>query len=242
MRTRNVVLLSACAALACATSSDRAEPARAAERCSARVELSTIWRHLEGKYDVDRDGRVTLDEYDRGDVRFANYDRNTDGVLSEDDFPTDRFFNGFAHRFVRDADADGDGEVTRTEWTTFTEAFDLDGDGRIERHEVREAMRQLTKDWELFLVGFDNDFDGDFDEADLQVMFRDLDFDGNGALAGKELEGWQSTAPRSDGEPPAAGEPAPDFELAYAGEPDRTFRLSEACRERPVALVFGSYT
>ena len=34
---------------------------------------------------------------------------------------------------------------------------------------------------------------------------------------------------------------APDFELAYAGDAERTFRLSEH-RARPVALIFGSYT
>jgi len=39
----------------------------------------------------------------------------------------------------------------------------------------------------------------------------------------------------------AEGEPAPDFELPLLGRDD-TARLSSLVAERPVALVFGSYT
>jgi hypothetical protein len=39
----------------------------------------------------------------------------------------------------------------------------------------------------------------------------------------------------------ARGEPAPDFELPLV-DGGGTARLSELLRERPVALVFGSYT
>ena len=39
----------------------------------------------------------------------------------------------------------------------------------------------------------------------------------------------------------AEGEPAPDFELPLV-DGGGTARLSELLRERPVALVFGSYT
>ena len=41
---------------------------------------------------------------------------------------------------------------------------------------------------------------------------------------------------------PVVGDAAPDFELPYLGETAKTVRLSEVLRERPVALVFGSYT
>jgi len=39
----------------------------------------------------------------------------------------------------------------------------------------------------------------------------------------------------------AEGEPAPDFELPSV-DGDRTVRLADLRAERPVALVFGSYT
>ena len=41
---------------------------------------------------------------------------------------------------------------------------------------------------------------------------------------------------------PVVGDAAPDFELPYLGETAKTVRLSDVLRERPVALVFGSYT
>jgi hypothetical protein len=37
------------------------------------------------------------------------------------------------------------------------------------------------------------------------------------------------------------GDPAPDFELQRA-DGERAVRLSSLCAEKPVALVFGSYT
>ncbi len=41
---------------------------------------------------------------------------------------------------------------------------------------------------------------------------------------------------------PAVGSIAPDFELPYLGDTDRTVRLASFRDKRPVALIFGSYT
>ena len=210
--------------------------------CSPRVELSSLWAHLSAKYDADGDGRVALDEYTRGEVRFANYDRNEDGVLEESDFPTDTYFNGFSHMLVKNADTDENGEVTRAEWGAFCAEFDEDGNGRTDRAEVEEVMGDWTDDWRLFLLSFDQDGDGDFDDVDLGLTFRDQDYDGNGVLTGKEMEGWARTAERSETDPPGPGEAAPGFELPFAVEPELSFRLSPDGNGRPVALVFGSYT
>lgn len=210
--------------------------------CSPRVELSSLWEHLSIKYDSDGDGRVTAGEYTRGEVRFANYDRNEDGVLEEADFPTDTYFNGFNHMLLEDADADGDGELTPDEWWAFCGELDANGDGRVERDEAAVVMGGWTSDWRLFLLSFDQDSDGDFDEVDLELTFLDQDYNGDGILTGKEMSGWVRTAERSDDDPPAAGEAAPDFELPFADDPSRSFRLLENRAGRPVALVFGSYT
>jgi hypothetical protein len=40
----------------------------------------------------------------------------------------------------------------------------------------------------------------------------------------------------------AEGDPAPDFVLPRLDAPDETVRLSDFAGERPVALIFGSYT
>jgi hypothetical protein len=43
-------------------------------------------------------------------------------------------------------------------------------------------------------------------------------------------------------EAPQVGQMAPDFELPFAGDEAETVRLSSLRDQRPVALVFGSYT
>ncbi|MFT6833184.1 MAG: hypothetical protein ACJAZN_003365 [Planctomycetota bacterium] len=229
---------------ACRSTAPEAPPAP--WTCSPRVELSSVWQHLSERHDKDHDGRILASEYGRGEVRFANYDRNEDGVLEAADFPDDTYFNGFSHMLLKDADADEDEQVSPAEWQSFCSEFDVNGDGRIVRSEVEESMGDWTDDWNLFLLSFDQDSDGDFDDHDLQLTFRDQDYNGDGLLTGKELSGWQPTAERPDGEAPGVGTPAPEFTLSYAGDPSRTFSLSaqtmSAADARPIALIFGSYT
>jgi len=99
---------------ACAVSPDTVDPevvdasARAVWSCSPRVELFAVWSFLSERYDVDHDARITRTEYPRGETRFANYDRDENGVLEPADFPPDTFFNGFNHMVVMRADADED--------------------------------------------------------------------------------------------------------------------------------------
>lgn len=51
---------------------------------------------------------------------------------------------------------------------------------------------------------------------------------------------WSKTMGRGEGKL-QPGDLAPDFELQYRGSP-QTVKLSSFRGERPVALVFGSYT
>ncbi|MEM9383079.1 MAG: hypothetical protein AAGB93_24230, partial [Planctomycetota bacterium] len=219
-----------------------ADPDAPAWNCSARVELSSLWASVRRNHDADGDGRVTTAEYTRGQIRFANYDRNGDGTLDASDFPTDTHFNGFSHMILEDADADGDEAVTTEEWWDFCATMDGDGNGTVSQAEAAEVLGPWSADWPLFLLSFDQDGDGDFDAHDLEVTFADQDYDGDGVLEGKEMSGWVRTVERPEDDPPAVGDAAPDFELTGAGDPGRVFRLSDAVRERPVALVFGSYT
>lgn len=211
-------------------------------QCSSRVELSSLWTEVRKRHDLDGDGQVTSLEYTRGERRFANYDRNGDGVLDETDFPEDTHFNGFNHMILRYADTDENEEVSAEEWTAFQASLDGNGDGRVEKEEVQEGIGGWTNDWPLFLLSFDQDGDGDFDEVDLATTFRDQDYNGDGVLAGAEMRGWQTTMEYGEGEPPAAGEDAPIFALPFAHDPMKLFRLDDPERKRPVALIFGSYT
>ncbi len=54
----------------------------------------------------------------------------------------------------------------------------------------------------------------------------------------REFMAWQK---EHDARAPKVGDVAPDFELV-AAEGDETVRLSQFRGDRPVALVFGSFT
>lgn len=222
---------------ACATSPTAAEP----WNCTPRLHLSKVWTFLSAKYDRNQDGRVSNAEYTRGETRFQNFDRNDDGELTADDFPEDTFFNGFTHMIVKRADGDEDGQVSIGEWQAFGQRIDDDRDGEMTQDEVIAVLGDWGDDWRLFLLSFDQNEDGRFTWPDLKLAFRDQDYDGNGVLAGKEMAGWQPTLGKP-GSAPEPGTEAPDFTLAYAGRPSESFHLSEQLRQRPVALIFGSYT
>ncbi len=215
-------------------------------QCSSRVHYSALWQHLHARYDADGDGRISRDEYPRGDVRFANFDRNGDGVLNVTDFPADRQFNAFSPSLARMADADGDNAVSRGEWSTFCDAIDGDSDGEPDRTGLAATLRgwplDSDKDWNLFLLAFDQDENGRFTAEDLGHLFHDLDADGDGTVAEAEMQRHRRTMQRPDAPLPAVGEPAPDFELPIAGDPANTVSLSSFEGDRPVALLFGSYT
>ncbi len=224
----------------CATTPDSTTTS-AAWTCSSRLELSQVWSFLEGKYDRNHDARITTVEYTRGATRFKNFDRDDNGVLEAADFPEDTFFNGFTHLILRQADRNHDNQVTGNEWAMFGKRLDDNGDGQMTADEVANVLGSWASDWRLFLLSFDQDGDGKFSPRDLDLAFRDQDFDGNGSLSGKEMSGWQPVA-EDRGDAPAPGTQAPDFELPLAGNAPQTWRLHGAIKTQPVALIFGSYT
>jgi len=234
-----LALLTLCAA--CATNGSGSPPPEEPWNCTPRLHLSSVWSFLSKKYDRDADGVVTAAEYGRGERQFDNYDRNRNGTLEADDFPEDTFFNGFNHMVVMKADADEDQRITRDEWRSFGQRLDPDADGVMVAGEVAPVLGPWAADWRLFLLSFDQDGDGTFTRADLEITFRDQDFDADGVLSGVETKGW--TPPdRGRGNAPAPGSDAPDFTLAFAHDPSASFHLAEQVRGKPVALVFGSYT
>ena len=66
--------------------------------------------------------------------------------------------------------------------------------------------------------------------ADLKRIRDAMDENGDGTLQRSEL-----------GSLPLPGETAPDFELGYADR-EGVVTLSSCAGEKPVALIFGSYT
>ena len=65
-----------------------------------RAETSKVWAHLAKKYDKNRDGQLSQDEYGRGAETFARLDRNRDGVLTSDDWHVPGEYPEFKSRHI----------------------------------------------------------------------------------------------------------------------------------------------
>jgi len=159
-------------------------------------------------------------------------------------------------------DQNGDGQVTASEYTrgeTRFSNYDRNGDGLLDASDFPEDTHfngfnhmilrfadgdendEVTlAEWQEFQASLDGN--GDFDKTDLATTFRDQDYNGDGVLAGAEMSGWQTTMKSGEGEPPQVGELAPIFSLPYADDPSKIFQSDAARQDRPLVLVFGSYT
>ena len=47
--------------------------------------VKTVWEYLAGRYDTNEDGKISKDEYKRGDAQFARLDRDGNGFIEEAD-------------------------------------------------------------------------------------------------------------------------------------------------------------
>jgi hypothetical protein len=131
----------AAAVLAAALPAQRSQPQSGAK----------VFGFLTSAYDKDKDGKITKAEYPRGEERFANLDRDGDGVLTRQDFTA--------------------------------------------------------------------------------------------ATPGQRAQPRRSPLPHARaGHLPRIGDVAPDFELPMLGMKDTKVKLSGFAGDRPVVLIFGSYT
>lgn len=97
------------------------------------------------RFDHDKDGKVTRDQFPGGDEQFAKLDKNADGVLTADDFP--------APPAPPQGPAPGAGAPPPP--TGKLQALDKDGDGRLCRPEwpgSDEEWRTLDKNTDGWLT------------------------------------------------------------------------------------------
>ena len=95
--------------------------------------------------DQDGDGKVSKDEFPGPDEHFTRIDLDGDGFSSEEEAlkaPRPKGQGGRVPGKFQEDDADGNGEVSRTEFSGPAEHFDrldLNGDGAIQESEARQG-------------------------------------------------------------------------------------------------------
>ncbi len=215
--------------------------------------LDSAWDFYRLKYDLDESGDVTEEEYGRGKDAFGRLDVNDDGKLTTEDFQQatrmDRMIATVT--LLRYFQSDADLSLTLEELDAHFGRIDRDDDGQLTEAEL-ETVRREKKD--LITPGIPRMPDGvrsfkslamlaDADRSngisadELAAFFSSADPDGDGV--------WKQEGPRMSGPPrvtgPAPGTDAPDFTLRPpdGGDP---VTLSSFKDEKPVALIFGSYT
>lgn len=175
------------------------------------------WGYVAKKFDRDRDGQVTPKEFGGSESDFQRLDRDGDGALTEADFD----WEGSAlsrtpgARLFSMADRDGNGRVTREEFAQLFESFDSGKRGFLSLADLKDRLQPpVRKDRRKRNGG---------PSRSTLVL----------ALARQELGGLRPG--------PDLNEKAPDFTLPFVNRPG-TVTLSKEIGEKPVVLVFGSFT
>ena len=163
--------------------------------------------------DTDGDGSISRVEFEQwSNAMFEQLDSNGDGVLGEDEQPRqrgrERFRRGIQGGVLAHAsDADQDGTVTTSEWNAFLATLEVDDEGVVSAESLwstlprpphaggaRGGDRGSRFDGERpdpsnarFAHLFDRDGDELVKIADLELIFAELDQDGDGELAGDEI-------------------------------------------------------
>jgi hypothetical protein len=181
------------------------------------------WKWLADRYDADHDGTISRAEFAGPSDTFDRLDRNHDGALKADDFDWSDH-SAYARQ----------GMMARV-WFS---RIDANSNGRVSHAEWDKLFARAAKD------------KGYLTPDDLRELFptappsrpkdpKAAKREGPSPLT--LVRGLASGELGSFHEGPALGAPAPDFQLKTQ-EGDRTFRLSQFKGQKPVVLVFGSFT
>lgn len=181
------------------------------------------WKWFATRYDTNGDGVVTREEFTGPEDTFTRLDRNWDGRLTREDF-----------------DWAGGSTLGRQKATTFAlmKWIDKSSDGRITADEWQAAFDRLAKD-----KGYLDDTD--LERLVFQPAVRKAQADqkvvgGRPKSRPAHLEQLAESGKLfTDG--PRVGEVAPDFTLRSPDGKTKV-RLSSFRGDKPVVLVFGSFT
>lgn len=233
----------------------------AAAPLDAEGRFDDVWTYLARKYDADGDGRIDAAEYGRDGTSFARLDTDADGDIDADDFETsvDPIALLTSQMMVAQylQDDDDPKVLQQEELDAAFGAYDENFDALLTRAEFEAKSGErlalgmapspdvaaMWADADLFAVlgaGMDRNGDGVLDYEEVAAFHARFFPTGDvGAISGI----LRDAAPGGAGGPTLAahGAMAPDFTLeSLAGGTPVT--LSSFRDDRPVALVFGSYT
>lgn len=233
--------------------------------------VDSPWAYLAATYDADRNGTISFEEHGRGRQSFERLDRDGDGVLGAADFeaapagsPSRTAVLVTVARYLQDDD-----DPLALDVDELDEAItvvDANGDDRVDREELTAVLEERARagvplegamarmmarrdPWETLVGAIDGDRDGALGRTELVSFFQDADGDGDdrwdlAALIGRGAPARERSAgdaPAHDGLAAQVGQVAPDFTLGDAGG-ELEVTLSDFIGDRPVALIFGSYT
>jgi Ca2+-binding EF-hand superfamily protein len=175
------------------------------------------WNWLASRYDTDKNGRITREEFQGPAELFDQLDRDHDGALTADDLDwSDRspFLRqvGATGQWFRCIDANSNGRLSLEEWEAFFKRA-AKGKNHLTREDLREALNPPLP------------AQSGPDEPSPLVLVL-------GLLTGELGSLWEG---------PRINQKAPDFSLETQ-DGKRRVRLSDFLGQKPVVLVFGSFT
>ena len=181
------------------------------------------WDSFSGHFDADENGRVSLEELPdlaRRSLYLARLDRTRDGELSREDFVNRRPqpVSQLAGQLFLRWDTDSNGRISQTEFADFFESADPEGLGFFTPHDLELAL--LT--------------------APAKPASSEADASPPPSLTGL-LNMFLAGEFGSLQQGPALNDEAPGFQLStFDGK--RKIALSEYRDQKPVVLIFGSFT
>lgn len=203
------------------------------------------WPFFAERYDKDKDGAISAQEYGRGAETFRRLDANNDGQLTQADFAGDSqgrrrggqgrgARNGNLQRgrlLARGLDRDRSGDISKAEWTKLLKLLPDEGEFAEKRlHEYGISRRTSGR----LMTLFDLSGDGKVTRKEVELLHGNFDANQDGVLSKAELSSAARTASK--------GQRAPDFDLPTLTDTKKTVKLSSFAGKKPVALIFGSYT
>jgi hypothetical protein len=177
------------------------------------------WSWLAEYHGLEPEGKITRQEFKGSTDFFDRLDRDHDGELTAEDFDwSDRSSymkaSGPLRPWFRALDANSNGRISRAEWDDFF-AKASKGKSYLSPDDLREMLNPPQK----------KDKDKSKDEPSPWIFVK--------GLLNSELGSFR--------EGPKLGERAPDFTLKTQ-DGRQEIRLSQFRGQKPVVLIFGSFT